>query len=409
MPKNRPENQVTQAIDPQKLEDIFTRGISEIIPKTLFEQKLQNNEHMRIYLGVDPTGPYIHLGHAVILRKLRQLQELGHEIIFLIGDFTARIGDPTDRGAARVTLTHTEILENAKTYKEQASKILDFSKDAQNPARIEFNSTWLDTLRFQDVIELSARFTVQRMLERDMFEKRIKEEKPIYIHEFLYPVMQGYDSVALDVDAEVGGNDQLFNMLAGRTLQQEINKKEKVVITFDLLPGLDGRKMSKSYNNYVAVNDAPVEMFGKIMSLKDELIPQYFWLCTNDTKQDIAGVKHALSHGENPRDLKVCLARKIVTLYHSPQAANDAEREFLEVFQRKGKPTEIPTYTRTSADKTIVDVLVHTKLTTSKTEARRLIEQGGVKVNDQKIEDGNTAVTTNDIIQVGKRKFVRMN
>ncbi|MBI2410599.1 MAG: tyrosine--tRNA ligase [Candidatus Kerfeldbacteria bacterium] len=392
------------------LEDLLTRGVAGIIPKDIFTKKLQTGERMRLYLGVDPTGPVIHIGHAVILRKMRQLQDLGHEIILLIGDFTARIGDPTDRSAARTTLTHEEVLANAATYKEQAAKILDFSDSASNPARLEFNAKWLDKLRFSDVIELSARFTVQQMLERDMFEKRMQEGKPIHVHEFLYPIMQGYDSVAMDVDAEFGGNDQLFNMLTGRSLQQMMNKKEKVVVTFELLPGLDGRKMSKSFGNVIGVDDSPNDMFGKVMSLKDELIPEYFWLCTNSSVQDVQGVKHALSKGENPRDLKMCLARKIIALYHSVEAANAAEKEFIQVFQQKGAPTDIPVYHLAVEDVSIVDVIVRAGLAVSKAETRRLIEQGGVKLNGKKVNDAHTALAfaDGDTVQVGKRKFITL-
>lgn len=410
MPEKQVKNQAQKVEDPALLEDLLTRGVADIIPKELFTKKLQSGERMRIYLGVDPTSPSIHIGHAVILRKMRKLQDLGHEIILLIGDFTARIGDPTDRSAARTTLTHEEVLSNAATYKEQVAKILDFSTDSTNPARLEFNAKWLDQLRFSDVIELSARFTVQQMLERDMFEKRMQEGKPIYVHEFLYPIMQGYDSVAMDVDVEFGGNDQLFNMLTGRSLQQMMHNKEKMVLTFEFLFGLDGRKMSKSYGNTIGVFDEPNEMFGKIMSLRDELIPQYFWLCTDSSKADVDGVKYAMQKGENPRDIKICLAKKIIRFYHSDKAALDAEREFLLVFAQKQKPTDIPTYFLTEKDGGLVDVLVNAALASSKSEARRLIEQGGVKLNGEKVTDAKAILVfvDGDTVQVGKRKFITL-
>lgn len=396
--------------DEQQLEELLTRGIGEIIPRDVFVKKLRAGERMRMYLGVDPTGPDIHIGHAVILRKLRKLQDLGHEIILLIGDFTARIGDPTGRDSARVTMTHEAILENAKNYKKQASKILDFSSSHVSPAKIDFNARWLDKLSFQDVIALSSHFTVQQMLERAMFQKRMSEGKPVYIHEFLYPVMQGYDSVAMDVDVEVGGTDQTFNMLVGRTLQQEMNNREKVVMSFELLEGLDGRKMSKSYKNIVGVMDAPADMFGKIMSVADDLIVKYFWLCTDWTKADMNGVERALKRGDNPRDIKMCLARQIVRLYHGEKAATDAEAEFIRVFQQKAAPTEAVEYRVSKRDITLADVLVSAKMVSSKGEARRLAQQGGVRVNGEKISDVNTSAAdvVGALVQVGKRKFVQV-
>lgn len=401
---------VTPVTNEKLLEDILKRGVTDIVPRLEFERKLRAGERIRVYLGVDPTGPSIHLGHAVILRKLRQLQDLGHEVILLVGDFTARIGDPTDREAARTTMTHKQVLANAQHYKEQAAKILDFSRSHRSPARLDFNARWLDKLRFQDVMELAAHFTVQQMLERDMFEKRLTQDKPIYVHEFFYPLMQGYDSVAMDVDMEVGGNDQLFNMLAGRSLQKIYNNREKVVMTFEFLEGLDGRKMSKSYGNIVGVTDAPNEMYGKIMSLADSMIARYFWLCTDATASDVAAVKQELVAGTNPRDVKMRLARTIVALYHSEKAAVAAEQEFVAVFQQKGRPAEMPTYVVKSTDKTIVDLVIAAGCASSKGEARRLVEQGGVRVNEVKVTNVSVAlqIRDNDILQVGKRKFVRL-
>lgn len=410
MSKNSKGSAVKSVSDPQILEELLTRGVADVVAKEYLVKKLSSGERLRVYLGVDPTGPQIHIGHAVILRKLRAFQDMGHDVTLLIGDFTGQIGDPTGKDAARVALTHEQVLANAATYQEQAAKILDFSPDSPNPARIQFNSQWLDKLTFSDVISLTAQFTVQQMIERDMFEKRLDEGKPIYLHEFLYPIMQGYDSVAMDVDMEVGGTDQLFNMLTGRTLQQMMNKKEKVVMTFELLPGLDGRKMSKSYGNIVGVSDAPAEMFGKIMSVQDELIPQYFWLCTNSSKADVEGVKHALKKGENPRNVKMSLARTIVTIYHSAEAANQAEKEFIAVFQKKGKPTDIPIYHVTPKDTTIIELIVNAGLATSKAEAKRLLEQGGVRMNGEKVSDAQAAlnIADGDTLQVGKRRFITL-
>jgi tyrosyl-tRNA synthetase len=408
-PNKSRAKRATAVSDRAALQELLERGVIDVIPRRLLEMKLTDGERIRVYLGVDPTGPDIHLGHAVILRKLRALQELGHEVILLLGDFTARIGDPTDRAAARTALTHEEVLANAKSYKAQAAKILDFSSVSPNPARLEFNAKWLDKLKFQDVIELAARFTVQQMLERDMYQQRLKDAKPIYVHEFLYPIMQGYDSVAMDVDMEVGGNDQLFNMLTGRTLQKEINQREKIVMTFELLPGLDGRKMSKSYGNVVGVADAPNEMFGKIMSLADELIPQYFLLCTDATQAEVKEISEKLAAGENPRDWKIALAKRIVGFYHSEQLAEAAAAEFVQVFREKKKPTEIAEYTMGKNDLTFVDLLVNAGAAKSKGAARRLLEQNGVRLNDKKVSLKDAfEVSDGDIVQVGKRAFLKI-
>lgn len=375
------------------------RGVADIVPAAVLEEKLASKKPLRLYLGIDPTGPDIHIGHAVILRAMRRLQDLGHEIILLIGDFTARIGDPTDKQAARTTMSHQEILDNAKTYQEQASKILRFTGD--NPVQLKFNATWLDKLNFADVLELASKFTVQQMLERDMFANRMKEEKPIHLHEFLYPLMQGYDSVALETDIEVGGNDQLFNMMAGRTLLKEIKGKEKVVITFELLEGLDGRKMSKSYHNIIGVSDAPNDMFGKVMAVKDDLLPRYFWLCTDLEQAEIDSIIAG-----HPRDAKIRLAKEIVTLYHSAAAGAAAEAEFAAVFTDKGKPADMPEL-RIAVGASLIDAVVSSGAAKTTSDARRKIEQGGVRVNDQKMSDIATAPDWNagDVLQVGKRQF----
>ncbi len=393
----------------RQLQEFFTRGVSTVVPESELEAGLRSGLRLRVYLGVDPTGPHIHLGHAVLLRKLAQLQAWGHEVILLLGDFTAQIGDPTGKDQARSVLTIDEIRQNAATYKQQAATILDFDHPT-NPVRLEYNATWLSKLSFQDVIELSAHFTVQQMLERDMFEKRLADGKPIHLHEFLYPVMQGYDSVAMDVDLEVGGNDQLFNMLAGRTLQHVINQKNKSVLTAQLLPGTDGRKMSKSYNNVIGVTDSPVEMFGKLMALRDELINDYAVLCTDWTMEQVGVVAERLRSGENPRDVKVDVAKAIVALYHDTAAAEDAAKEFFAVFADKGKPTEIPEYTITDTDTDLITLMIHAQLVDSKGQARRLVEQGGVKLDDEKITDPTAQPDwkAGSILQVGKRRFVKI-
>ena len=405
--KNQSAHSVTNK---QQLDDIMTRGVIDIIPLTLFQKKLKAGERMKIYLGVDPTGPDIHLGHAVILRKLRQLQDLGHEIVLLIGDFTARIGDPTDKEAARVTMTPAQVNANAKGYKEQAAKILDFSTKHENPARLEFNSKWLDKMSFQDVMELAANFTVQQMMERDMFEKRMADGKPIYVHEFFYPMMQGWDSVVMDVDMEVGGNDQLFNMLTGRTLQKVVNGTEKVVMTFEFLAGTDGRKMSKSYGNDVGVADEPFDIYGKLMSLDDSLITQYMLLATDASTEEVDEVEAEMIAGAHPRDVKMQLAHQIVSMYHSEKDADAAQEEFVNVFQKKNTPAEMGVYVVRTSDVSIIDLLVGSGLVKSKSEARRLVEQGGARINDKKVGsiDEELDVSNGDTLQAGKRKFVTL-
>lgn len=391
----------------EMIRDILTRGVSEIIGQKTLEQRLQGLPPMTVYLGVDPTGADIHLGHAIHLRKLRALQKLGHKIILLIGDFTGRIGDPTDRDAARKPLTHEQVIANAKKYKEQAGTILDFT-DAENPVELRYNAEWLDNMSFREIIQIASHFTVQQFLERDMYQERIKAGKPIHLHEFLYPLMQGYDSVVMGVDMEVGGSDQLFNMLAGRSLVQEILGKEKIVMTSKMLEGTDGRKMSKSYNNIIAVKDAPQDMFGKLMSINDELIGQYFELATDVSMTDIEKIMKDMKAGKrNPRDVKFDLAADIVTFYHGAVAAEKAAAEFNHIFKDKKKPDVIPTFAN-SKKFNVLDVLVESGLLGTKNEARRAIEQGGVKVNDQKITSWDTVLQKGDVLQVGKRKFLKI-
>ncbi len=409
MPKTAKNKKATKA-SAQDIEALRQRGIADIVPEALFMKKLKSGERMRIYLGVDPTGPDVHVGHAVVLRALRRLQDLGHEIIFLCGDFTARIGDPTDRSAMRTVMTDEEIKENMQTYKKQLSKILDFSSSHPNPVQLKFNAQWLAKLKFQDVIELASHFTVQQMLERDMFEDRIEKGKPIYVNEFMYPLMQGYDSVAMEVDAEVGGTDQLFNMLAGRTLLKEMKNKEKAVVTFELLEGLDGRKMSKSYENVIGVMDEPNDMYGKVMAMDDALISRYFRLCTDIPLGEIKKIEEQLSGDANPRDIKMQLAREVVTIYHSEKKAAQAEQEFKQVFQAKGKPTDIPEHTVSTSSIAAVELIIEVGFASSKSEARRLIEQGGVRVDDTRVEaiDAVVEVSGGEVLQVGKRKFVTL-
>lgn len=396
----------------EKIKQLLTRGVSEIIVKSDLEKKLVSGEKIRLYLGVDPTGTALHLGHAVLLRKLREFLELGHEVILLIGDFTAKIGDPTGKDATRVPLSDKQIKTNFKDYKKQASKILDFSS-----VKIKYNSKWLAKLKFADILELTNHFTVQQMLHREMFDERIKQGAPISVTEFMYPLMQGYDSVAMDVDLEVGGNDQMFNMLAGRTLQKIYHNKDKNVLTTKLLLGTDGRKMSKTYNNAIYLNDAPSEMFGKIMSIRDELIADYFELCTDVSYAEIENIK-AIS---NPRDQKVLLAKEIVKMYHGEKQAGLAGENFDNVFRKHEAPNDIKTFETEKKNYPVLDLLFDSGLAESKNDAKRVIEGGGVTIknlnsqnpttNEAKIKDWREEIKIEDevIIQFGKRKFVKIH
>lgn len=384
--------------------EVLTRGVTEVIIREELEKKMRTSK-IRLYLGIDPTGTRLHLGHAIALRKLRDFQRLGHEVIFLVGSFTAMIGDTSDKDAMRTQLTHEQIQENFRTYKEQAAKILDFTK-----IQIKYNHEWLEKLKFEDILNLANKFTVQQMIEREMYQKRINEKKPIGLHEFLYPLMQGYDSVAMDVDLEVGGNDQLFNMLAGRTLQRVLKSRDKYVLTVELLEGTDGRKMAKTYNNVINITDTPNEQYGKIMSMKDELILKYFELCTDRTLAEIAEFKKELKDGINPRDLKMRLAREIVTMYYSAQKAENAEKEFTKIFQKKEDPTEVPLQKIDAKEMKLIDLLAYTKMAASKSEARRLVEGGGVELDHERKSDPNLLIdlTKERFIRAGKRKFLRV-
>ena len=311
--------------DARVIEEVLTRGVKAIYPsRKAVEEALKTGKRLKIYNGIDPSNPNIHLGNAIPLRKMRQLQRLGHKVILLIGDFTGRIGDPSDKGAMRLQLSHQQVLENAKAYKEQAAKILDF-KSKINPCEIKFNSEWLDKLSNKDVIKLSVYFTIQQLIERDLFQKRLKEKKPIGLHEFLYPLYQGYDSVAMDIDMEIGGDDQTFNMLIGRDLMKIYKNKEKFILTVPILEGFDGRKMSKSWGNVINITDSADDMFGKVMSLPDDLIIKYFTLCTSVSLKEINKMEEDLrSDKVNPKGVKAKLGREIVGIYHGIEAAQIA-------------------------------------------------------------------------------------
>ena len=393
-------------VDQQKIKEILSRGVEDVIVREDLEKKLSSGKKLRLYFGVDPTGSVLHLGHAVTLWKLRDFQDLGHEVILLIGDFTARIGDPSGKDAARKPLTEKEVKQNFKDYKKQASKILDFNK-----VKIKYNSAWLSKLKFADILKLATNFTVQQMLARDMFDRRMKENLPISLQEFLYPLMQGYDSVAMDVDLELAGNDQTFNALAGRHLQKIYNGKDKDVLTCKLLLGTDGRKMSKTFGNFVAIDDKPSEMYGKIMSIKDELIDDYFELTTRISNQEIEEIKKS---SNNPRDIKAKLAKEIVKTYHGEKEADGAEEEFNKVFRNRELPTDIPVFQTDKRACPILDLLLDTKLAPSKNEGKRLVEGGGVEVQigdkKERITDWKREVNLEDgmIIKVGSRRFVKI-
>lgn len=397
---------------PDPIEYALERGIVEIVGRDELERRLRAGEKIRIYLGVDPTSPIIHLGHAVALRKLRQLQNLGNKIIFLIGDFTGRIGDPTDKSATRVQLTHAEVLENAATYIQQASRVLDVSSPS-NPIEVRYNGEWWDKMTARDMILLAANFTAQQMLQRDMFQRRLDENKPIGLHEFLYPLLQGYDSVAMEVDAEIGGTDQTFNMLVGRTLVRVLQNREKFVLTVPLLEGTDGRKMSKSYGNVIGVTDPPFEMYGKVMSLKDELIVRYFELLTDVPDRELREMSERMARDDvNPMDLKKRLAFEIVSQFHTPEAALKAQERFEREIQHREVPTEIPEVVLPrGGDWSIVDLLVALKLAASKSDGRRLVEQGSVSIDGQKITDprATIAVRPDMIVRGRRRQFARIS
>lgn len=395
-------------IDAQKIEEILTRSVDTIYPtKERFEELLKSGKQLRIYTGIDATADYVHLGHSTNYIMLKRLHDLGHKIIVLIGDFTAMIGDPSDKTSARVQLTKEQVQENLKTFKEQIGKILDF-EDTENPIEFKFNSEWLEKLTFKDSVELASHFTVQRMLERDNFEKRIAENKPLYVHEFFYPLMQGYDSVALDVDVEIGGTDQTFNMLAGRTLLKQYKNKEKIVVAGTLLenPVTGEKLMSKSLGTGIGLNEEPNEMFGKVMALPDEAIVQCFVDCTYLEMDEIEEIKEQMEEGGNPRDFKLQLAGELVKMYHGEGGAQKSKEYFVNTFSKKQIPDEM--IELKPAENNIVAVLLEAGFADSSSDARRAIEQGGVKVNEQKVDSFDYEVKTGDVIQKGKRFFVKI-
>ncbi|HEX8734572.1 MAG TPA: tyrosine--tRNA ligase [Pyrinomonadaceae bacterium] len=391
--------------------EFIKKGAVDLIREEDLKAKLEKSARagnpLLIKYGADPTAPDIHLGHTVVIRKLKAFQQLGHIAIFLIGDFTGMIGDPSGKSATRPMLTREEILANAETYKKQIFKLLD-----PELTDIRFNSEWMEKFGAADFVKLAAKTTVAQILERDDFEKRMTEAKPIALHELLYPLVQGYDSVALEADVELGGTDQKFNLLMGRNLQREYEQEAQIILTMPLLKGLDGvQKMSKSLNNYIGIDEAPNEMFGKVMSISDALMWEWYELLTDLTPAEIGSLRSRCANGEeNPRNVKVNLAKSIIKDFHSNEAAREAEEEFNRRFVKKEIPDEIEEKQFAAGSYNLAEMLVETNLVASKGEARRLIEQGGVKINGEKATDAKASLDLKDeiLLQVGKRRFLKV-
>lgn len=389
--------------------EVIRRGADEVIVEVELEKRLQTGARLRVKAGFDPTAPDLHIGHTVLINKMRQFQQLGHEALFLIGDFTGMIGDPTGKSATRPALSKDEILENAKTYKDQVFRILD-----PEQTEIVFNSTWMDKMSAADLIQLAGKHTVARMLERDDFSKRYKGNRAISIHEFLYPLIQGYDSVAMKADVELGGTDQKFNLLVGRQLQQAYGQQPQIVVTMPLLEGLDGvQKMSKSLGNYVGITDPPADMFGKLMSISDDLMWRYFELLSFRSATDIAALQKAAGEGRNPRDIKIELAMEIIERFHDGAAAEKARDEFIARFSRGEIPDEMSEceLATENGELGIANVLRGAGLTASNAEGFRMLQQGAVRVDGVKVADRDLALKAGAtyIIQVGKRKFAKVS
>lgn len=386
--------------------DFFTRGVVEIINEKSFKDKLKSGKKLKIKMGFDPTRPDIHLGHAVGLRKLRQLQDAGHIVTFLIGDYTAKIGDPSGRNTTRPILTEAEITENARTYFEQVGKILDVYK-----AQVWYNSRWFSDIHYHELLDLASKFTVAQIIERNDFEKRLKEGHDVGLQELLYPVMQAYDSVMIEADVEFGGSDQKFNILKGRELQKKMGQEEQDIVMVKLLVGTDGKeKMSKSLDNYIGIAEPADQMFGKIMSIPDKLIPEYFELCTDISESKIAKYIKEIKTGKNPMEIKTILAKEIVGMYHDKKIAEKAHKEFIKVFSKRELPSNIPSVKIEYGNYELPLLLINLEAISSISEAKRLIEQGGVKIDGAKITDpkAEIAAAKGLVIQVGKRKVFQI-
>ncbi len=393
-------------MDLKKQVEIIKNNTFDLVSEAELIEKLKKGRPLRIKLGVDPSRPDLHLGHAVVLKKLKEFQDLGHQVVLIIGDFTARIGDPSGRSATRPMLTMEAVKENAISYQEQVFTILDREK-----TEVRYNGEWLDKMNFEDVIRLAAKYTVARMLERDDFDKRYKDNQPISVAEFMYPLAQAYDSVAIQSDVEIGGTDQLFNLLVGRKIQTDHGLESQIVLTMPIIEGTDGNlKMSKSYDNYIAFTDEPKNVYGKVMSIPDTLMMKYYRLLSDIDKTELDTLEKGLADGSvNPRDCKMRLGREMVKLLYNEEKATEAEAEFVKVFQKKDVPTEIPGLKLETDTVKLADLLVLSGVP-SKSEAKRLIKQGGVKINDVKFEDPFEAIKLNagDILRIGKRRFYKI-
>lgn len=415
--KGKSSGSTTAVVDPVKIENLLTRRVEKIFPSTEFlRDKLMKGERLTLYCGFDPTSPSLHMGHAVSLMKLREFQELGHQVIMLIGDFTGMIGDPTDKSETRKQLTRDQVLENCRLYQKQASKFLSFT--GKNKAVLKFNSKWLAKLNFAELINLCSLVTVDQMLKRDMFARRMEDGKPIYLHEFLYPLMQGYDSVAMNVDGEVGGNDQTFNMLAGRDLSKALNGKDKFVIANKLMTDASGKKMGKTDGNAVSLNMTPSETFGRIMSWSDAMIIPGFDLCTDTPLSLIEDIKKQLESGENPKNIKMRLARMVTAMYHGTKESEKAEADFnnafggektVEAIGALAKEVSVPLGSQLGG------VLVEQGVVASKAEFRRLVLEGAVSIIDPsrpseevKIKDPHHTLNSSAYFKIGKKRFVRI-
>lgn len=382
------------------LNDLLTRNVEDLIVRTELEKKLKSKKKLRIKLGFDPTGSRLHIGRGMTLWKLRQFQDLGHQITFVIGTFTAQIGDSSDKDAERQMLTREQVNENFKTYHKQISKILDMDK-----VEVFHNGDWFEKMQLEEFFKLTSLFTIQQMTERENFAKRIETNKPVGLHETLYPLLQGYDSVKMETDLEVGGTDQLFNMLAGRTVQKAYGQEPQSIMSFHILEGTDGRKMSTSWGNCIYIDDEPLEMYGKVMTIRDELIPVYFKMATDMPMDIIEQIEKDMSLGDNPRDTKASLAREIVARYNGKAAALKAEKEWEKQFREGDKPTDIE---QVKVNKGMVVDVIADAFDISKSEARRLLKQGGVKIDDEPVKDMEHRIEKPCLIQLGKRRFKRI-
>ncbi|MGB9790818.1 MAG: tyrosine--tRNA ligase [Thermotoga caldifontis] len=394
-------------MEPEKQLEILKKNVVDLVSEEELLDKLKRKKQLRVKLGVDPSRPDLHLGHAVVLFKLREFQELGHRVVLIIGDFTAQIGDPSGRDSTRPMLSEEEVKKNAQTYAEQAFKILDREK-----TELRFNSEWLARMSFVDVIKLAAKYTVARMLERDDFAKRYRENVPISIAEFLYPLAQAQDSVVVEADVELGGTDQYFNLLVGRHIQQQVGQEPQIVMTMPIIEGTDGKlKMSKSYGNYIAFNDPANEMFGKLMSIPDWLITKYMKLLTKIPVEEIEEYEKLMNQGKmNPRDVKMRLAFEITKFFHGEEAAREAQEQFIKVFSKRELPEEMPIVHLDMDQCELVELLVKLNVVSSRSEAKRLIQQGGVKLDGEKVIDIHAKIILNRerILRVGKRQFFKL-